>query len=188
MDFSACTDFEDTCVKTLAVKVSPRVNRKNIIFPYLQNDLWGKKKGWNRAEPCFGVRGFVSNSPVEGSGGLDRDTCCNYLDGMNAEAVALIKGEKGEGVRKGFDYSATSRLKVGYHHRCQTANDFEEVKLYQHYLNQKLIRNYRVLRKELIPQTKAFGSCKCESPIIGLKIKGIMKNFTTRRKVKRLTD
>ena len=187
MDFSACTDFEDACIKPLAVKGSPRVNRKNIIFPYLQNDLLNKRSYWNRPEPCFGGRGFVSSSPVEWNAGQEKYACTVNLDGAG-DVGCNGKVEKSDGVRKEFDYSATTRLKVGYHHRCQTATDFEEVRLYQHYLNQTLIRNYRVLRKELIPQTKAFGSCKCESPMVGLKIKGIMKNFTTRRKVKSLTE
>lgn len=76
------------------------------------------------------------------------------------------------------------RLMLGkYHNRCQTAligdNGENESSLIK-----RIHNNIKFMKKELIPQTKANNNLKSQPPSTGLKIKGIIKNFTIRRQVK----
>jgi hypothetical protein len=172
MDFSACTDFPEIAFRPLVTRLSPRVNKQNITFPYLENSEWMQKK----LEETTRIESRVLRYEYKDLGA--------FYEGKGEKGMKRLENSP----RRNFDYLDNSRLKVGYHHRCQTATDLEEVRLYQNFLNQRLIRKFKVIRKELLPQTKAYGTVKCESPIVGLKVRGIMKNFTTRRKVKRVTS
>lgn len=192
MDFSACTDFPDSIKQSSNspkfFRISPKITKTNITFPLIGNresDIVTKLN-----EEFFRVN----------LGYIKPDARRNLKNSILSHAMPPLLSVSPNGFRiKGcehdqnlyseinFKYCEGNRLKIGkYHHRCQTANELEDARQYRDLLNQKMIKNFRVIRKELLPQTKASELNKGESPTIGLKIKGIMKNFTTRKKVKRL--
>jgi hypothetical protein len=70
-----------------------------------------------------------------------------------------------------------------YHNRCQTAFADDSSSLYDR-TYRKLTTNIKFMKKELLPQTKAGFSLKSDSPTVGLKIKGILKEFSIRKPCK----
>lgn len=191
MDFSACTDFPETKYRMInspkVYRISPKITKTNITFPYigsLNNEVVTKLN-----EEFFRVNlGYVKPDARKY---LKNTILTSTMPPLySPPRVKLKKSEEMETSFSpdiSFKYSEGSRLKIGkYHHRCQTANDLEEMSEYKESRNQNIIKKFKVIRRELLPQTKAYELNKCESPFIGLKIKGIMKNFTTRKKVKKL--
>ncbi|OMJ75936.1 hypothetical protein SteCoe_24832 [Stentor coeruleus] len=203
MDFSGNTDFDMTFEEhviiprafrplaktpkfknTMNMYSTSPTNESNDVYAKIHEESFGPYTYYIKSE----ARKIKKNNPVyvkkTSEHGLKDDSIPDirnknnsFQESKNGHFKMILDFEDLYKVRN----CDIRRLKIGkYHNRCQTVltgdngeNESSQIK--------RIHNNIKFMKKELIPQTKANNNLKSQSPSTGLKIKGIIKNFTIRR-------